>query len=58
MWFTVVYLLGFVYHLVSPEVSEKKVTALISKLGGSTVLCIIRMLAYKPHYSVYFFLCQ
>lgn len=58
MWFTVVYLLRFAYHLVSPEVSEKKVPALISKLGDSTVLCIIRMLAYKPHYSVYFFVCQ
>lgn len=32
--------LGFACHVVSPEISEKKVHALISKLGGCAVACI------------------
>ena len=48
-------LLGFVCHIVSQEISGKKVHALVSKLGVSTVACILsleekRMLAHRPHH--------
>ena len=47
--------LGFVCHIVSQEISGKKIHVLVSTLGVSTVACIIsreekKMLAYRLHY--------